>query len=461
MKVLFIYPDIWTYGGGFYYGLAHISSILKDNGHKTSLLHITKEISKKKIIGEVKNSKPDMIAFSSTTNQYPFAKLYAKWIKETFDLPIIFGGIHATLCPEDVSSCDDVDVVCVGEGEYSTLELVNAMEKGQDFTSINNLWIKKDGLLKKNPLRPLISNLDELPFPDRDLFCYEKTLQKRGGTADFLAGRGCPYNCTYCCNHAIRKVYKGKEHYVRIRSVKNVMDEIHSVEDKYGHLMKQMNFDDDTFTLFSKWLKEFCETYREEFDYSFSCNVRANTLNREKLMLLKKAGCDTIRIGVESGSEWLRRNILKRTMSNQQIIDTCKVAHDVGLRVYAFVMIGLPFETPSMINETLAITRTIEPDRLQVSIFYPYPNTELYNICNDHGFLTSRKKKSYFDKGTTLNLPTLTEKDINKYYLKFKELAAESYLRTYHSKFMPLYNLSKMLFRSKTTTFLYSLKKTI
>lgn len=461
LKVLFIYPDICRYGGGLHYGIAWISAVLKMNGHKTSLLHITRDISKKKLLTEVRRVKPDIICFSSTTNQFPYVKLYANWIKGVFNLPIICGGIHVTLCPDDAILCNGIDIVCIGEGEYPLLELVNALESGKENSQIMNLWIRKKGIIIRNPLRPLIQNLDELPFPDTEIFQYERILKRRGGEAGFLAGRGCPYSCTYCCNHAVRKLYNGKGSYVRIRSVSNVLEEIKYVAEKYGSLVKKINFDDDTFTLFHKWVKEFCKAYKKEFDYPFSCNVRADTVNMEILVALKRAGCDTIKIGIESGDEWLRRNILKRSMTNRQIITACKTAHEVGIKVYTFNMIGLPFETPSMIEKTIELNRLIAPNRVQTSIFYPYPNTELYRICQTGGFLIDKHKKSYFDEGTTLNLPTLTEKQIKDYYTKLKELDVESYIKTYYPKLMLIYKMLKFILRSRTAPLLYWFKKSI
>lgn len=455
MRVLFIYPDICRYGGGFHYGIAWISAVLKMNGHKTSLLHITRDIPKKKLIINIKQVKPDMICFSSTTNQFSYVKKYAKWIKEVFNLPIICGGIHATLCPDEVISYNDIDIACIGEGEYPLLELVNALESGKKSSQIMNLWLKKNEVIIKNPIRPLIQNLDKLPFPDTEIFQYKKILIKRGGEASFIAGRGCPYNCTYCCNHAIRKIYEGKGIYVRIRTVNNVLKEIKHVIDKYGNLIKKISFDDDTFTLSHNWVKKFCEMYKKEFDYPFSCNVRVDTINRKILVALKKAGCDTINIGIESGNEWLRRNILKRSFTNKQIINVCKTANEVGINIYTFNMIGLPFETPSMIEETIELNRLLNSSRVQTSIFYPYPNTELYKICKQEGFLTIKSKNSYFDEGTTLNLPTLTEKEINNYYLKLKELDVESYIKTYYPKLMFIYRILNSLSKSKLTLLLY------
>jgi len=361
LKVLFLYPDIWAYGGGFHYGIAYISAILKENAHQVHLLHITKELSKKELTQKVRESKPDIVCFSSTTNQHSYVELYASWIKEAFDLPIVCGGIHATMCPDEVLSCKSLDIICVGEGEYPILDLVTAIEEGKDWSNIYNLWIKKDGEYRRNPIRPLIPDLDKLPFPDREVFAYQKLLRRRGGEADILAGRGCPYNCAYCSNQALREIYLAKGGYVRKRSVRNVLDEIKTVTNRYGGLVRRINIDDDTFTAYHRWVREFCDSYKKEFDYPFYCNVRADTVNREVLTLLKRAGCDAVRFGIESGNEWLQENVLNRRMTKEQIINATKTAHEVGLKVYTYNIIGLPFETPSMIEETIELNRLISP----------------------------------------------------------------------------------------------------
>lgn len=445
MKILFIFPDVWGHGGDFYYGIGYISAVLKMNGHQTSLLHLTKEISRKSLIGKVREIEPDLVGLTSTSHQFGYAKEWAAWIKQAFNLPVVCGGTHSTVCPDEVISSSGIDVVCIGEGEYPLLELADALESGRAFDQIENLWIKKGEAVKRNPMRALISDLDSLPFPDREVFSYQDVLRRESGVADFIAGRGCPFGCTYCCNHALRGIYKGKGPYVRLRSVKSVIAEIGEVLDRYGSLVKAINFDDDTFTLSHKWVRDFCDAYREEFDIPFTCNARADTVNGEILSSLKAAGCETIRIGVESGNEWLRRTVLNRAPTDEQIIAACTAAREAGLSLYIFNMLGLPHETPSMAEDTIALTRKIAPNRVQTSIFYPYPGTELYELCKREGLLTDRCKKSYFDRGSTLNLPTLTEEQIDEYYMKLKELDSEFFISTYYRELLPVYRAVKRI----------------
>lgn len=459
MKVHFIYPDVDTMVfTGVHHGIASISAVLKSNGHQVSLHHITKKISKKEIIEEVKKMAPDLICFSSTTNQYPFVKLCSNWIKEENDIPILSGGIHTTLAPEEVISDKNIDMICIGEGEYPLLELSNNLEEGKSIDDIQNMWIKKGTKMIRNPVRPLISDLDSLPFPDYELFDYERILKITERRVSLMAGRGCPFNCTYCCNHALRKLYAGKGKYVRYRSVDNVLQQIELIAEKYK--VRRIYFEDDTFTLSYKWIKEFCAKYSKRFDLKFECNARVETVNRELLKMLKIANCSTIHYGIESGNEWLRKNILKRAnMTNAEIIKVFKITRELEIKTFSYNMIGLPFETPEMIEETIELNRLISPDYIVVFIYYPYSGTELWEICKKSGFLTKKHLTSYAKEESILNLPTLTHKEIKKYYAKFSVVALERWVQSdYPSLYYPFKITSFVLGGAKNRKFLTFLK---
>jgi len=428
-KVLFVYPYVGSGLGYYNFGIGFISSLLKKNGHKTYLKRINVDKhSKKELIKKIEEVEPDLIAFSFPSSHYLHVKLFAKWIKEEFNIPILCGGVHTTLCPDEVLSDENVDMVCVGEGEYPMLELANNIDNGKKIKNIKNMWFKN----KKNPIRPLISNLDELPFPDRELFDYSKLL-KVLPRAEFMAGRGCPFNCTYCCNHILKNICKGGR-YVRIRSIENVLSEIREVTENYD--VKMIQFHDDTFTLFPKWIKNFCKKYKENFDIKFVCNGRIETITKEVLIALKDAGCEAINIGVETGNEWLRKEILNRKMNNEQILNVFKMTKEVGLETAAFYMVGLPYETPEMIEETIKFNEILSPDRFQVSIFYPYPETELWHICKKEGFLTDRNTSSYF-RDSIVDLPTITRKQIEKYYRILSNQSIDMEIKYFFKSYPP------------------------
>jgi radical SAM superfamily enzyme YgiQ (UPF0313 family) len=171
-----------------------------------------------------------LIAFSVLSTEFEFSIKISKLIKENFQIPIIFGGIHPTIEPKEVIKNEYVYMVCIGEGEDTLLELVNKMESGKDVKNILGLWVKENGRVFKSPIRPLETNLDKFPFPDREIFDKRHFIKDYPGSP-FLTSRGCPYKCTYCCNHLLQKIYNYKN-YVRFRSVDNVLDEMEFVKKK-------------------------------------------------------------------------------------------------------------------------------------------------------------------------------------------------------------------------------------
>ncbi|MFC1870562.1 B12-binding domain-containing radical SAM protein, partial [Chloroflexota bacterium] len=401
MKVHFIYADVSTYYyPGVHHGLASIAGVLKSHGHLLSLHHVKKEPSKKEILDIIRRESPDLIAFSAVTNQIGYVDTWSKWIKQEFSIPTICGGIHATLYPEEVIAFVGIDMVCRGEGEYPLLELADNPAR----TDIANLWLKRNGEIIKNPLRPLISSLDDLPYPDYALFDCETILADRNGDFAILASRGCPFSCTYCCNHALRKIQEDKGKYFRLRSVDNVLRELELLTDKYP--IRHLSFADDIFGVSRDWALEFCEKYPKKFALEFECNARADGIDEELLASLKRANCTQINMGVEAGNEWLRTEVLGRKVPNEQMIKAFDSAHKFGLKTMSYNMIGLPYETPEMIKETINLNKRLAPDRIAIFFFYPYPGTELYEVCRREGFLSEKRSSSYVSE-SVLNLPTI------------------------------------------------------
>ena len=291
--------------------------------------------------------------------------------------------------------------------------------------------------------------MDDLPFPDRDLFNYKDMLKKFAGRAEglyiaeIMTGRGCPFECTYCCNHALRKTYEGLGNYVRRRSVDNVMAEIEQLVNEYD--INWLVFDDDTFTIHPKWIEEFCEKYRNKFSITFQCNAFPTTLKPNIVRMLKEAGCSRVTVGIESGNEWLRQEVLKRPITNDQLIASFKLLSEYGIEGYSFNMVGFPYETAEMLEDTCNLNRLLNPNHIQVSIFYPYPGTELYKTCLNNGWLSENGKSSYFAEGTVLNLPNLTEDQINRYFRKLHSLSIDKIVRSSYPNIYWFYNFSKRI----------------
>jgi radical SAM superfamily enzyme YgiQ (UPF0313 family) len=390
MNVLFIYPDVllhrldWT--GYFYTGIASLSATLKAVGHDTSLIHITKPTHRAEFVEDVRKAAPDLIGFSSTSPMFPLVRQYAAWIREAgMEVTTVCGGIHPTIAPEESIEAKGIDIICRGEGEGAMVDLVRCLESGQDFWDIQNLWIKNNGDIVKNPLRPRIENLDELPFPDRSIFNFQNLYSERTGKGTFMVSRGCPFNCTYCCNHVIRGVYGRGTVTTRFRSVDNVIAEIETVIGEYPFI-KMLDFDDDILFLKRNWAKEFAIKYASRIRLPFVCNARANLIDREIVELLAEAGCRHIKLGVESGNEFISEVVLKRGQSNEEIRNAFALCKEAGLTTESFNMVGIPGDTPATILDTIKLNADIGTDRMQVSICQPFRGTKLADHALVQGF---------------------------------------------------------------------------
>lgn len=410
LKVHFIYPDVGT---GFYpsvhHGLAQLFSVLEKEGHQVSLHHITREPDYSKFIETLLVEHPDIIGFTAMSNQIEYVKKWSKWIKfYSSNIPIICGGVHATLNPVETLGISGIDAVCVGDGERAIFGMMAGMK----------------GIISKS----LTENLDDLPYPNYDLFDNRQMLNARNGNFAVISSRGCPHNCFYCCNHALRNKQRGLGKYFRFRSVDNVLRQLEGLMAKYP--IKSFSFADDIFGINKEWVYEFCEKYPQRIGLGFECNLRAETATSELLGTLKSANCTKVEMGIESGNSWMRYNVLNRKMSNQQIIDAFANAHKVGIKTRAYNMIGLPYETPDMVKETIALNKLVEPDQVAVFYFYPYKGTKLYDVCKAEGFISNRQSSSYVSS-SILDLPTITHKQLSKLYNEFYRYVMAQEMRGY------------------------------
>lgn len=432
-------------------GISYISALLKQHNHQTDLLVFGSDFETKyyKLITKnIFTFNPGLICFSSVTTQYPFIKNIAQFIKKNWpEIFLLIGGTHASLNPETVSK-DSFDAVCIGEGEYPTLELANQLENNLDPHYIPNLWIKKnDKTIEKNPPRPFISNLDILPFPDREIWnpwIKERTRSK----ITILLGRGCPFLCTYCCNHALKKISPGK--YVRLRSPENILHELHELAETYPE-KNLFHLEIETITTNKNWLFELCKDleafnsgHKNRYTFTTTFRISSQTLDKNIFYYFKKANITALYIGLESGNERIRRDILKRYYSNDDIVTTASLAREFGIKITFLNMIGLPGETFEDHMETVRINRICQPDWLQIAIFFPYAGTELYAFCLEKGLLTSEPAGKLERRQPIFDLPDFSRKQIQKAFIWFE-------CRVYKG-YKPLWYLLVRLVRHKLIT---------
>ncbi len=407
MRVLFIYTNInGFHEDTFPFGLAYIISVTKRSGHEADVVLVKTKEEYKLVLDTVRRFNPRVVGFTSVSSQFHFVKEIAALIKRDFPSKLIVcGGVHTTINPGCVAETKAIDAVFVGESEQSFVEFLEAVEKGRSYKHIDNIaYVSKSGKVIKNRLKPLITNLDILPPPDRSISLFEHTLNSVG-YAPFFFSRGCPYLCTYCSNHAIAKAYGLPCNRPRYRSPEASIREIEEVIEKYP--ISKIAIVDDIFGINKKWRREFCEKYKKRVKIRFFCLLRANVIDEEFVAMLKEAGCYRVSIGVESGNDYVRNTIMNRRMKTEQIIKAFALLHKYGLQTNALNIIGTPGETEDMIWDTIRLNRKIRPTSSGVNIFYPYKGTKLGDYCFEKGLVN---EKLYYDfsnerRSSVLNYP--------------------------------------------------------
>jgi radical SAM superfamily enzyme YgiQ (UPF0313 family) len=407
--------------GYMHIGLSYVSASLKSQGHSVRLVVLDSERrsqSLRLLQQTVSQFDPKMVAFTAVATQYPFIREAARQIRTQWPEKYqLLGGVHASLKPDEAIR-DDFDAVCIGEGELPAAELARQLASGQVPTRIPNLWIKQtDGTIEKNPTRSFVGDLEQLPIPDRAMW-HDWVLEKPRHHHVVLPSRGCPYNCAYCCNHALRKTAPGK--YVRFRRPADVVREIRAIKESYPETT-DIYLQSETIAVDLAWLKELA-TLIEEFnnhlhrpiDFGTNFRVARQFLNDEVFGTLRRANVRTIEIGLESGSERLRREILRRHYSNADFFEAVDIARRHGMAVNVYNMIGFPSETLAEHQETIKVNQRACPDRSMNSIFFPYPGTDLFETCKTSGLLG--ESTTLERSRATLDFPGFSRHQIQQAY---------------------------------------------
>jgi anaerobic magnesium-protoporphyrin IX monomethyl ester cyclase len=377
-------------------GILLISSLLKQAGHRVSLVVATEEDP----VEAALRLQPDVIGYTVYTGPHNWYLELNRRIKD--QLPgvfSVFGGPHPTFFPEMIER-EGVDGICIGEGEYATLELMNGLERKNGTTvlsdpSIANWWLKLNGSsvrpaepeVVRNPLRPLLTDpeLDELPFSDRELLYAAHKQSRRTKIKPFITGRGCPYDCAFCFNKAYSDLYGGKGRRYRRRSPGNVIRELREVASEYD--VRFVLFMDDTFILQDRWLEEFMGRYKTEVGLPFWCQVRANLVTDAKIALFKESGCVSVSFGLEAGNDRLRNAVLNRNMSREEILGAAETLRRHDIAFMTNNMLGLPTGSLETDFETLALNVKCRPAYANVFLFQPYPKTALGEWAYREGWM--------------------------------------------------------------------------
>ena len=262
--------------------------------------------------------------------------------------------------------------------------------------------------------------LDALPMPDHDFYRSQDIPRKATGVVEFMFSRGCPFDCSYCCNHALKRLCP-KQRYLRYSSVEKAIVQLATVSKKYN--IHYIIIHDDTLSLNRKWFYDFCHEYKDKIGIPFLCNIRPGTCTKDMFRILKEANCDAVGIGLESGNPFIREKVLDRKMKNGVILETFRLAHAMGMKTLSFLMIGIPYETPETIVDTIRLTAQLgDPNIPWKYIFHPYPHTKLFDHCQEKGWIGGTSPGFQERLRSTLRLPTISTKDIQTYYNNFRIL---------------------------------------
>ncbi len=359
----------------------YLSRAAKDAGHEMEALFLPDPHWLKKI----EEYKPDVVTWSLMTgNHRPIFDLN-RLLKAKFDFFSLMGGPHVTFVPESVQD-PDIDAICLGEGELAIVELLDRLEKGEDWHDIQNLaYADEKGEVVKNPLRPLIQDLDALGQPDRSVLYDAQPLYANSPRKVIVTQRGCPMSCTFCFHHAMRgKIYGARNsQYVRKRSVDHVIAEALQIREKYP--LRFVHFLDDIFNLRTDWLDEFCERWPKEVGLPFDVILMANMTKEDHIKKLASAGCIYARIAFESANDKMRNEIYKKNTETAHLVNASKWIKKYGIRLGSLNMLGGPGATLQEDIDTILLNVECGVDHPLCSIVQPYPEFELNDITREMG----------------------------------------------------------------------------
>ena len=449
MRILFVWPNKDQFGFKPI-SLSLLSAILKKKGHNVDLfdttfidfgfkdntevrtkLRLFKEVDfskfdvvKKKIdlrqefIKKLEEFRPDILAISALSDEvsigFKLSEIAKRWNDK---ITVVWGNKAATMVPEEILECKDVNFVCIGEGLEFLPEFVDCLSKNGDPRNIRNIgWRDEEGSVQKNELKPYYQHLDSLPFLDWSIFDKRQFLKAfdgkiyRGG--DHMIFWGCPNQCTYCINASYRELYGPKAgRFLRYYSVDRIIEELKYLVKKWN--IDFFKFHDEDFCLKPMdYFNNLAERYQKEIGVPFTIMVNAKNINREKVALLKKMNCVSVTLGIETGNLRLRKEVLKRIETPEEIMEATKMLNETGIRTSSFNMLGLPFENRQMVMETIELNKKAQVLYPNVGFFFPLEETELRKIAIENGFFDESSNAVFQQDKPALTLPDISTEEL-------------------------------------------------
>ncbi len=367
--------------------LTELSAYLKNQGHSIELFVEDEE---KNMEESIRRYQPDVFCVpGDLCGHHRFHRMTAR-LKRHFQIPIITGGTYPTFYTEEAFADENVDYLVVGEAELPFTEFLRRLEAGEDLSDIPGLWGRRDGEVFKNKMGLSIKNLDDIPPADREIY-YKYGFIRDFDLKRFCTGRGCHNTCSYCFNTRLRDMFDKSIPYVRRKSVGRVMEEINFIRDRYP--LKSIHFSDDIFITNKAWMREFSEEFTKNRSVRYSCNTMVDHLDDEIIDMLAESGCRAIALGVESGHEKTRREILGKKFTNTEAISKAQRLRKKGVKVYTFNMFALPGETLDEAFETVKLNFDMGAYHGRANMTIALPQTELALKAYQRGEITEEQAK--------------------------------------------------------------------
>lgn len=412
------------------YGLMCLASVLEKADHTVKILDSVRyPLDPTELNSKIREFNPDLIGMSIYSIGVDKAIASAENIKTEFNVPIVAGGPHIIVYPDDLAKYDCFDYLVTGEGEQTLTELVDALANDGDFAAIKGLYYRKDGEVMKNEPRPYIEDLDELPFPAfhliEDLAGYNPQLlvYRRRPVITLITSRGCPFECIFCNSVWTRRW--------RANSAEYVVDLMEHVIKNFG--AREISFHEDTFALNKKRVLKICRLIKERnLNIIWSATVNLKTLDQEVIHAMKDAGCWLVSVGIESGSAEVLK-FIKKPVDKETITRVTGWLHDEGIRIRGYFIIGHLIDTPETIKETIDFAKSLPLHSMNLAVMYLAPGSEAREIAEPYGTINEglnlgtgypRGNLSFVPNGMTEEeIRSLQKKAISNFFFRPKQIA--------------------------------------
>jgi len=408
-------------------GLAYLGAVSEERGDAVRILDM--EVEEAPLSQVLREERPDLIGITANTIQIKAAWRVAQEIKAQIDLPIVLGGPHPTVLPEESAQRVEVDIVVRGEGETTWADLCQKWEVGASLEEVEGISYRQNGRMIHNPDRPPIADVDSLPFPAHHLFKMEHytnlqpTLDTvQGKSFSLLTSRGCPYRCTYCAQ-ILPRVW-------RMRSTENVVAEWRWLVKDLG--AKEIGVLDDSFNIDRQRVLAICDLLISEglnhVPWIMINGIRANLVDEELLDRMREAGCIRTAFGVESGNQGILDTVIDKHLTLEEIRAAFKAAKSVGMETIGFFIIGLPGETEETIEDTIRFACELDPLVANFSMATPFPGTEMREVVLEKGRLLAQDWDDYafFENQPSFEMNGLPAELVER---KWREAYRRFYLR--------------------------------